>query len=49
MRNEAMCMKGKGEREGERRLDDDTLQNGGILILNHHSTNYKCEQTPKLL
>ena len=48
MRNEATCTKGKGEREGERQLNDDTLRNGGLLILKIHSTTYKHEQTPKL-
>ena len=48
MRKEAMHMKGKGEREGERRLDDDTTRKGFLLILKVHSANYKCKQTPKL-
>ena len=48
MRNKVHVRR-KGRKRGEKRLNDATIWKSFLLILKVRSTNYKCEQTPKLI
>ena len=48
MRNKIRVRR-KERKRGEKRSDDATVRKSFLLILKVRSTNYKCEQTPKLI